>query len=41
MTENNNSHIALRLTCLNNHTDIIELLTDKFNKICIVCKKPL
>jgi hypothetical protein len=30
----------LRLACAYNHTDIIiELLTDKLNRVCIVCEK--
>jgi hypothetical protein len=30
---------GFELTCVHNHTDIIELLTDKVNRMCIVCSK--
>jgi ankyrin repeat protein len=31
-------HTGLSVACAMNHTDIIELLTDKLNRVCIVCE---
>jgi hypothetical protein len=37
---NESGFTGLELACTDKYTDLIELLTDKLNRVCIVCNKP-